>query len=644
MITSLVVAVREPLAGGAAIGGAGAYERISGRAYGEVQPERALNAGIVHLADAPRNARGNVEYSTDFFVLKPREWSGGNRKLLFEAPNRGGKRVLSTLNDAPPCEDPKTLAHLGNRFLMRQGYAVAWCGWQGDLLSAGSVLALNAPVAQVDGETRIRMVRAEIVVTEPGVRTAPLSGSPLVESYECAEPSGRSASLTVRARSYGPRLRVPTHLWSFGSDARSLSIPGGFEPNLVYELIYPARDPRVLGLGFAAVRDFVSHLRDGGGRDLGIPSLEAAYGWGRSQSARFLRDFVYHGFNEAESSGMVFDAIFAFAAGGGRTFLNYEFARPATSSRQHTDQLEPELFPFGYGRLRDPQTGRLDGILKRPRTDPRVVHVHTATEYWQKRGALAHTDGKGRDARLHAKVRVYHIAGAPHQAAAPAGGPRPQDCRHPLNNMSVSPALRALLVAMDRWVCEGKRPPESRLPTTRAGTLSAPTRTATGFPVIPGAPFSGLHNRQRFLDYGPRIGEGFIDAHPPKPLRGGYAILVPTVDADGNELAGIRLPCVSQPLGTYLGWNTLKGGATEGELADLLGSFLPFAATEAQRRANRDPRLSIAERYQSRDAYLAAVAADARSLVRDGLLLPEDVELVLGTARSSFDALLRGGG
>src|SRR3990172_8939452 len=364
----------------------------------------------------------------------------GNRKIFFDAPNRGGKRIVAFLNDAPQSNDPSTVADAGNGFLMRQGYTIVWCGWQGDLMPVENWLVLKVPVATDRGKAIVSKVRTEIVVEENGIKSQPLSADVRVKSYPAASRDKIRASLTVREKSYGPRIPVPFSQWEFASceqhprtgketikpSARDLYLRAGFRPGHIYEFIYRAKHPLVLGLGFAAARDFVSFLRyeskDTAGKPNPLASgkksiaISHAYAWGRSQSGRFLRDFVYHGFNEDEAHRKVFDAIAPHVAGGGRLFLNYEFARPVTSSQQHTNQLDPEIFPHAYNIIRDAQSGRRDGILKRPKSDPLVMHTQTSTEYWQKRGCLAHTDGRGSDLRLPENLRLYVIASAQHNS------------------------------------------------------------------------------------------------------------------------------------------------------------------------------------------------------------------------------------
>lgn len=657
MLTQLLIRRRQPFADGHEFGSAGAYEILGGEARGEVVPDDPRNAGIVNLARAPRNERGAVEYRCDVHVLRPKDMDKGNRRALYEAPNRGSKRGLMFLNDAPECNDPVSLEHAGNGFLMRHGYTWVTSGWQGDLVPWKDGMVLDVPVATDDGPPIRRLVRTEICVNRPGVRSRPLSGDPRVRSYAAATLDTSHAELTVRMQSYGERQVIPSSDWAFATEseedgdgaprvapsASDLYLPGGFIPGAIYELVYTAQDPLVLGLGFAAVRDVVSFLRyrrdDGAGDSHPLADgagIEKAYAWGRSQSGRFLRDLVYQGFNEDEQGRRVFDAIAPHAAGGGRVFLNYEFARPVTSCQQHTNQLEPELFPFAYNVMEDPRTGREDGILKRPATDPLVIHTQTSTEYWQKRGSLAHTDGRGNDVPMPDGVRVYLFASTQHNA--PYGTPAAKGkTRHTGNPLPIGPALRALIVAMDRWASAGTAPPESRIPRNADGTQVTPDSLRTGFPAIPGGGCTGLHNRQLFLDYGERLAEGVIDARPkPAPDGAGYAVLVPAVDADGNDVAGIRLPWISVPLATYTGWNLQSEEAAEGELAGLLGSSIPFPRTRADREANYDPRPSLEERYRNVDEYLQRIGAAIESLVQARLMLAEDADTLLTDHRRAY--------
>jgi hypothetical protein len=675
MITRFVVRRREIFARGHEFPITGAYEKLVGKIYGEVDLKNRLNKVIVNLDKAPRNKRGKAEYWSDFCILKPVDMARGNGKIFYDAPNRGGKRIVAFLNDAPQSNNPITIEDAGNGFLMRQGYTIVWCGWQGDLMPQENWLVMGVPVATNHGKEIVRQVRTEIVAEKKGIKSQPLSGDDRVKSYRAASLNKSLATLTIRKKGYGQRIPIAESEWEFAASeqegrtgretlrrsAQDLYLRSGFKPGHIYEFIYPAKDPLVLGLGFAVVRDLVSFLRyeikDTKGQPnplatdnnppLYLPpgrgenkrrrnkstGISYAYGWGRSQSGRFLRDFVYHGFNEDESHRIVFDAIAPHVAGGSRLFLNYEFARPVTSSQQHTNQLEPEIFPHAYNILKDAQTGRRDGILKRPKTDPHVFHTQTSTEYWQKRGCLAHTDGKGRDIRLPDKVRIYVIASAQHNS--PFGSePVKDDTQQPVNPLPAGDVLRALMVALDLWVTQKIPPPPSQYPRVGDETLVRPDSNRIGFPKIPGVRFSGLHNRQLFLDYGRHIIRGRMDIHPPQDVgKGAYTILVPKVDRDGNDLAGIRLPALQVPSGTYTGWNLQPKWLAVDELSGLLGSYIPFSKTKANRRKTGDPRLSLEERYKDHSDYVQQVSCAARRLVDERFLLPEDAERMIDDAK-----------
>lgn len=666
MITRLTIHKAERFADGHTFGEGLMYETLEGRAYGEILPADPLNRCIVNLEHAPSNARGRIEYCCDVHILKPVDMKRGNRRMLYEAPNRGSKRALMFFNDAPSSNNPHRLEHAGNGFLMRRGFTWVTSGWQGDLLAGNHTMTMEVPVAAWPDRPIIERTRTEICVRDPGVFSQPLSGDARVRSYKTATQDPSHCSLTVRKRGYDRRTPVPAVDWGFArcemepgtglpravSSDEDLFLTGGFVPGSIYELVYPAKDPLVLGLGFAAVRDLVSFLRYqeadpwGTRNPLASPHeplhVEKAYAWGRSQSGRFLRDFVYHGFNEDESHRRVFDAIFPHASGGGRIFLNYEFARPVTSSQQHNNQLDPELFPFAYNQMTDPQTGRRDGILKRPATDPLVLHTQTATEYWQKRGALVHTEGAGKDIDCPDTVRIYSIAGAQHNT--PYGDKaRKQKTLHLTNPMTIGPVLRALLVAMDRWATEGVPPPPSLVPRVSDGTLVAPDQKNTGFPSLPGTRYTGLHNRQLFLDYGPQLAQGRINLHPPEPLnQEAYCILVPRVDHDGNEIAGIRQPWIRVPLGTYTGWNFQSEALAEGDLASLLGSYIPFPTTTAERQKAQDPRPAIEERYGGLEDYLTKFRAAMETMAGEGFLLEEDRDTIISDARQAFLKIVHG--
>ncbi len=650
MNITLNIEERSPFAEGADFGPVGAYERIKGRARFAIDPLLPANRHIVDLALAPANERGLVEYSTEFFIIKPVDMDRGNKRLLYDVNNRGNKRALQFFNDAPPNNDPRTADDAGHGFLMRGGYTVVWCGWQGDLLPGDGRLTMELPVATGPDGPVTGPLRAEYIIEEPGVTTVSLGGHDYIRPCPAVDPSTERATLTCRRFQQDAREPVPASDWRFASvDAAgnvwpsetSCHLPGGFRPGWIYELIYTARDPLVLGLGFAGVRDLLDFLRhadeDAAGQANplreGSPGIEKAYGWGRSQSGRFLRGFVYEGFNVSDGGRRIFDGIFSHVAGGGRLRLNYRFAQPDRYPRQHEDHHYPsEEFPFAYAHTEDPFTGEQDAILKRPETDPRVVHTQTATEYWQRRGSLVHTDPGGNDLPEHQDARVYLLSSLQHNDAAAAlegGVPR-----YPLNPLPANPVLRALLSALDEWVTDGVAPPDSRVPRRSDDTLVNGGAFRKGFPAVPGSACPDPHALY-YLDRGTDFADGIIASEPPVEDRSReYAVLVPSVDADGNESAGVRVPEVSAPLATYMGWNLRRDSEV---MAGIVGSALPFAETEEARAAQGDPRPSIDGRYPSREAYLDAVRAAAAALQEERLLLAEDVERCAAAAGRRWD-------
>lgn len=450
-------------------------------------------------------------------------------------------------------------------------------------------------------------------------------------AYEAASLDPRQARLTRRFKEADAREAVPPEQWEF-VDGRTLRLlPAGTqpEPGALYEFVYAARAPKVLGLGFAAVRDFVSALRHGsannpaGGDVQG--EVKAALAVGVSQGGRFLRNFLADGFNQDEAGRKVFDGMLTHVAGAGRIFFNAEFGETFRTNTQHQDHLYPENeFPFSAATLDDPVTGRTGSLLRHDGFDPLLIEVNTSTEYWQKGASLLTTDPLGvRDVDLPATTRVFLIAGTQHTGGAgqvSAAGP----CINPRNPRSPGPALRALLVALDEWVQRAIPAPPSRVPRIADGTAVAVG--ATGFPTLPGTAIASRGNEVvRFKDWVHPVAEGGTP----------YRALVAKVDSDGNEVAGILLPDIVAALGTHTGWNLFRFPGLEGELCDRDGSFLAFARTKAERMKSGDPRPSLEERYGSRAAIVAKTAAAAAVLVKERLLLAEDAERYVTAARSA---------
>ena len=629
-VTAIRIDSVEPFADSAAFGATGAYERLKGRFRGELDPADARNRVIVDLDKAPRNAGGKVEYETDFFLLRPVEPARGNRALIYDVTNRGRMYVHWRLMDAKLASpasgnDPRTAADAGNGLFLRRGYTLVWSGWDSTVVEGGNRLRLTPVVATDNGKPIVRTIRDELV---SGTRGAARTTFRL--TYPAASLDQAQARLTMRRAETDSRREVPASQWAYINAREIRLLPEGTkpEPGSLYELHYPATDPHVLGIGMAATRDFVAFLRSGRADDAGAPNpirfeTRAALAFGISQSGRFLRDFVRDGFNQDERSRKVFDGVLAHTAGVGGVFLNHAFGQPARTNTQHEDHTFPEnAFPFSTARMTDPVTGKSGGLFRNDGFDPLWMETNTSTEYWQKGASLLTTDPLGaRDVELPANARAYMIAGTQHGGQAwmaSTQGP----CANPRNPHSPTPALRALLIALDEWV-DGKLPPASRVPSLREGTLVAPDEVR--FPTVPGMAVARRANA---------IGVLRDWVEPVVDMTRPYRPLVAQVDADGNETSGVRLPEIGAPLGTYTGWNLYREPFPQGELCDRNGSYRPFARTQAEREAAGDPRSSLAERYGDHARYAQRFEEEARRLVNERLLLAEDAEQLIARASS----------
>ena len=648
---TLDITERTPFAVGHAFGETGAYERLSGRVHFDVDPLAPAQARIVDLDKAERDARGLVRCSADFFLLKPQNLARGNRRLFVDYGNRGNKRALQFYNDAMHSNDPGALVHAGNGFFMRRGYSVAWIAWEGDLLPGDGRLVLNLPVCTDNGAPITGKCRVEYI-PETEVPSYPLSGRAAAWSYPTASMDTATASLTKRRYQDDLRIPVPPTAWCFaraeGGAARDtfetenaispsdkhIYLYGGFQPGWIYELVYTAKDPVPMGLGHLVVRDFSSFLKyadtDAAGTDNPLRgAVEKSYAWGRSQTGRCLRDFVYRGFNADASGRRVFDGVLPHVAGAGRKWLNHRFAIPIVSGgQQHEDRTNiADEFPFSYAMSTDHFTGKSDAILKRPETDPLVMHSQSATEYWQRRGSLAHTDTGGNDLPQPDGVRMYFWSSSQHGSDPIAKAPSKGVNSAYSNIVSTSMLFRAMLDAMDAWATHGTAPPDSRVPLRADGTLISMEDWRRQFPAIPGTVAPHEPNTLPRMDFGPRAADGILDNEPPiVDLNAQYAVLVPAVDKDGNDIAGVRAPMVGAPMGTYTGWNTRIRGHGFGAMYKFEGSYFPFPDTAEERVWSSDPRVSARERYVSKAAYVDAICAAARALVIQRLMLEEDVE------------------
>lgn len=622
-----VTKVESPAFEGRTFGAVGAYQKITARVRLAVDPALRQNSGVVDIALAPRNAQGLVEFESDVLLLRPVDLTKGNGRLFYDVNNRGNTRALDKFNDkgdAP--NDPKTAAHAGNGFLMNQGYVIMWSGWQSDVAPGDDRILLRTPkVAGVTGTSLEEFIFDN--VTSPAIGRL---------SYPAADLNPALAKLTVRNLERDARATPADLKWTYkDADAIEIARPAGYGKGAIYEFTYPAKDPAVMGLGFAATRDIVAFLRRdaadpaGNANPLaagGRPAMQYAIAFGSSQSGRYLRNLLYEGFNEDEIGRMVFDGLMPHIGGSRKTFTNYRWAQPGRYSRQHEDHNFPgDEFPFTYAVTTDKLTGKTDGLLAKclaTNTCPKVIQTDTGTEIWQARGSLVTTDTEGKPIDLPANVRTYLIASAPHGADFGAVPTASANCQMLVNPINTGAPLRALLVAMDRWVSDGTLPPSSRYPSHRDGSLVDPQALIKDFPAIPGLNYVGNVNGIKVRD---------LLAQPPKD-GAAYPVFVAKVDADGNDVPGIRLPTVEVPLATYMGWNFRKPDNAPGELCGTTGSYIAFAKTKDERLAAKDSRLSIEERYPTHAAYVAAVTRSANQLVQDRLMLSDDAKYFIETA------------
>ena len=643
-ITEIRIDAIEPFAGGHVFGEAGSYLRIKGIAKGELDPSAPENAVIVNLDKAPKNSRGMVEYETDIYILRPADLARTSGVLLYEVTNRGRKLLLPYVHDASAitpavANDPRTAEDVGNGFALQRGYTIVWSGWDPDAPKANNGMSARIPVATNNGQPIVKRIRQEIQVGTRG----PADVATVRLIYPAASTDKSKARLTVRTRESEQRAEIAADQWEF-ADAQTIRLlPEGtkFAPIKIYDLWYDATQPKVLGIGYAATRDVVAFLRHEKMDHKGTPNpllpagadvgVRHALALGISQSGRYLRHHLELGMNRDERGRRVFDGVLAHISGAGKVFANHEFGMPGRTATQHEDRFYPEnWFPFTHAATIDPFSGRTAGLARGDGSDPLVIETNTSTEYWQKGASLVHTDPKAQRDVETANARAYLIAGTQHAGRAGSSA-APGPCANARNPHSSGPALRALIVALEEWATTGVAAPASRVPSFATGT--AIDAAAVKMPPIPDFAVAPGAN-----PIGPPV--DWID--PPGSNSGTYLIAsaaefygirVPAVDDDGNEVAGIRLPPIAVPLATYTGWNVYK--AAPSELCDRDGSHVPFARSKAAREMAGDPRLSIEERYGSRETYVARVKAAADALVSERLLLPADAAAYVSAAEAS---------
>lgn len=630
MTTKLEIQTRAIVLDGKPFGTTGAYEKIAGTLRFAVDPTHPLHQRVTDIARAPRNAKGQVEFAGDFYVLKPVDMKKSNGRLLMDVANRGRKVALGMFNSTPRVPDPSAPVDFGNGFLMRQGYTVGWVGWQIDVPRQDGLMALDVPRAQgVTGFIRCRL--------RPNTRVNVL---PLADRYHIpnavADLNDAEAHVTVREHGGSAPVTLPREAWHF-SDGAHIEMKGGFIPGAIYDVVYRSANPPIVGLGMLAVRDAAAFLRWGSAAD-GNPCagvLERAYLFGVSQSGRFLRTMLHLGLDEDEQGRLTFDAVMPHVAGGRRGEFNLRLGQPSLNSQEAVGSLPPFLDDELFARLKSRKCG-----------PPRIVATNTSAEYWRGDASLIHTDasrtsnGGVRDVEPAEFVRNYLFAGTQH---TPGAIPPPESDAntgsrgvHRFNVTDYAPLLRAALVNMDRWASAGVAPPASAFPRLADGTAVTAESLAATFRKIPSVTFPERIVHPTRLDFGADAERGIL-LYPPK-VGASYKTYVSAVDADGNETAGVKPVEVAVPLAAHTGWNPRhpEQGAP-GDLMQMMGSTLAFARTRAEREKRGDPRLSIAERYASKAAYVDAVRVAAQRLVDARHMLAEDVDAVLARAQVRWD-------
>jgi hypothetical protein len=631
-ITRLAIERTEPL-------GLDGYERLTGHAYGWLDPAHPLNVIITDLGLAPKNTRGMVEYAATFTMLKPIDMANASGVLLYFVANRGNIDLVR------------------DQFLVdarKAGHVIVASGWQGDLEPADGRETLAVPVARnPDGSSITGPVLARISDIAAGETTATILRGGAVGTADPAELDTHHARLTRRPSEAGPVIPVPSSEWAFADcsraafpgvpDPRKLCLKHGFDPGYLYELVYTAKDPEVLGIGFAATRDLIAHLRHGERANPLEGQIRSAVSFGNSQSGTYLRQFINLGFNQDLSGRIVFDGSNPNIAAR-LLAMNIRFGAPSAGALMYDPGSEGVVW---WSREVDVARGRpAAGILDRctaTDTCPKIVETFGSAEFYNQRASptLVGT-GADRDIPLPSNVRRYVFPGVRH-----GGGPGGFDAAPPATNCcalisnpnSSDESLRALRTALVAWVVDGTLPPPSQYPRLDRGELVPPTQAALGFPTIPGVPLpDGILNPLYDYDFGDEFDyadvSGVITIQPP-PIRRVLPTLVPKVNADGNEIAGVASVLHQVPLGTYTGWNIVPSGFFKGRILTNGGSFIPFARTRAERLARGDPRLSLEERYGTHARYVELVRGAAERLVQGRYLLQDDADRLIAEAEAS---------
>src|ERR1051326_5934645 len=635
------------------------YERIDGKLHFSVDPGHAANARIVDLNKAPRDASGQVRFWADFLLLQPADGGRSNRRLLYYVVNRGQypgvpfNRFPPRLPTLPPSEDIDP----GDGFMMRHGWTIAMCGWQWDVERQPGLLGLEAPQAlDADGQPIQGRSSVAFQPNEPHqshrlahwpLHPAPGRQATYHQPYPAADLDEPDAQLRA-GPPRGATSPIPRQRWRFARDEGGQPIPddsyvwldGGFQPGTWYEVVYTTRICPVVGTGFLATRDSVSWLRHDNPFDRPI---DFTYGTGRSQCGRFLREFLYDGLNLDEQGRQVFDGLIPHVAGARRGEFNMRHGQPSET----TARGRGGMFPFTSEETTDPLTGVTDGLLTRQRELgglPKIFTTNTSSEYWRSDCSLIHTDPEGKhDVEPPAEERIYLIAGHQHGSGVARLVDTNAIGARGANDFNIVDGLtpqRAFLINLDRWVSEGVEPPPSAFPRLADGTAITREAALQQLSSIRALTLLDVVNLPtlRRVDLGPKGEEGIVRV----PVETGepYPSFVSALDADGNEVAGIRVPDISVPVGTHTGWvsrHASTGGA--GQSLDMQGATVPFAASADERAAQGDPRRSLGERYRDRDDYARRLRAAAEALAAERYILEEDIDLAVELALERYDAL-----
>jgi alpha/beta hydrolase family protein len=648
-VVRVEIASRSDILNGKSFGDAGVYERITGRVYFSVVVANPHNRRIVDLDNAVNLKNGEVEFSADFMAIRPKDPKKGNGSLLLEVPNRGRSRILAVVDGG----NWDLANDAGDAWLLRNGYTVVALGWQWD--AAGQdALRFDAPVAKENGKTITGLLRGDLMPSKV-MEEIPL-GHLILSSiggteYAVAAPDDTRNLLTVRDSRNAKRTLIPRSEWQFAhtmdgklvSSNRHIHLNGGFQPGKIYEYVYVAADPVVAGGGFAAVRDFASYAKHD---PSALTFAVRVYGEGISQNGRFLRDFLYQGFNADEDGKIALDGVLAHVAGAGRGSFNYRFAQPSRDAQPTSSVFFPtDIFPFTDQPEIDALTGDKGGLLDRAVADkvvPKIFFSNTSYEYWGRAASLIHVTADGKqDATISPNVRIYHFTGLQHFSVPfpPQKGEGDLLGQAPESPLPVKYFWRAMIANMDGWVRGNAAPPENSYPKIADGTLVPLQKYA--FPAIPNVHKPHEANEAYRLDFGPNWHEGILSMQPPKagaPFPG----LVPQVDADGNERDGVRLPEVNVPLATYAAWNLRDPtiGAPDERVA-FEASYLPFPKTAAERQKTGDPRKSVAERYAGREDYLSRYSRAVDELVKQRWILEEDRAALLHRGEQEWDEVTK---